>query len=434
MGVDLAWYAPKPRPAILRVMHKIHCILQGVSEQRKIVSNDEKQLIVSWITENADRYWFSEGGPLCAPANGGADVIIIDDPQMSVLIPLIRKTTPYRYVLYRSHTPIRTDDAARLLWKDFWSYQIQYADLFIGYPIPDYDPWNVPKTKVVYLPATTDWLDGLNKHLRECDAGYYGHIYNQACSAQGMTELHYPARRYIAQVAGFDPAKGIPHVIDAYVEFRRLCYEKGIIEAPQLVICGNGSVEDPDGGMVYDQAMAQMEQNCPHLMKDISVVRLDPIDQVLNTIIANAHVVLQLSTREGFEVRVSEALHAGRPVIVTKAGGMPMQVKANVNSFLVEPGDSKAVAEHLVRLFTDAALHKRMSEEARSGVSDEVGTVGNALSWYYLASRCRKPRRKGTVSRLGLPKLKGGWVNDMARDEAGYPYEEGENRLARDHV
>lgn len=66
----------------------------------------------------------------------------------------------------------------------------------------------------------------------------------------------------------------------------------------------------------------------------------------------NARVVLQLSTREGFEVKVSEALHAGRPVIATLAGGLPLQIKDQVNGYLVEPGDWKAVAGHLVDLFT----------------------------------------------------------------------------------
>lgn len=177
--------------------------------------------------------------------------------------------------------------------------------------------------------------------------------------------------------------------------------------------------------MVYDEAMSQLENSYPHLVSDCSIMRLDPNDQLLNTLIANAHVVLQLSTREGFEVKVSEALHAGRPVIATKAGGIPLQLKDGVDGFLVEPGDWKAVARHLKQLFSNNKLHARMSEEARTGVSDEVGTVGNALSWYYLASKWNevgiKPGLKGN----------GRWVNDMARDEAGYPYSKEENRLPR---
>lgn len=40
----------------------------------------------------------------------------------------------------------------------------------------------------------------------------------------------------MAQIARFDPAKGIPTVIDGYAEFRRLLKEKGITDSPQLVM------------------------------------------------------------------------------------------------------------------------------------------------------------------------------------------------------
>lgn len=189
--------------------------------------------------------------------------------------------------------------------------------------------------------------------------------------------------------------------------------------------CGNGSIDDPDASMIFDQVMNQLETQYPHLIDDCSIMRLDPYDQLLNTLIANAHVVLQLSTREGFEVKVSEALHAGRPVIATKAGGIPLQVKDQVNGFLVEPGDWKAVAKHLKSLFADEELWARMSNEARHGVSDEVGTVGNALSWYYLGAKWAETGVK--------PGLKGNekWVNDMAREDAMQPYSADENKLPR---
>ena len=50
------------------------------------------------------------------------------------------------------------------------------------------------------------------------------------------TELGYPSRKYIAQVARFDPAKGIPTVIDSYAEFRRRADKAGVTDVPQLVV------------------------------------------------------------------------------------------------------------------------------------------------------------------------------------------------------
>jgi glycosyltransferase involved in cell wall biosynthesis len=169
--------------------------------------------------------------------------------------------------------------------------------------------------------------------------------------------------------------------------------------------------------------MTFLELHAREYLSSISIMRLPPNDQLLNTVLSNAHTVLQLSTREGFEVKVSEALHKGRPVIATNVGGIPLQVQDKKTGFLVESGDWKAVAEKLLLLWTDDGIYKEMSASAAKGVSDEVGTVGNALGWFYLADKWAngggiKPNEK--------------WVNDLGREEAGLPYVKGENKLPRD--
>ena len=186
--------------------------------------------------------------------------------------------------------------------------------------------------------------------------------------------------------------------------------------------CGNGSVDDPDGTIVLDETMTLLETRFPHLISSISVMRLGPNDQLLNTLLSASHIVLQLSTREGFEVKVSEAIHKGKPTIATNCGGIPLQVQHGKNGYLVEPGDWHAVAKHLLDLWTDDNLYESMSNYAKQSVSDEVGTVGNALSWFYLADKWANG--KGVVPN-------GTWVNDLAREEAGIPYKKGENRLPR---
>ncbi|EHL00958.1 putative Trehalose phosphorylase [Glarea lozoyensis 74030] len=239
------------------------------------------------------------------------------------------------------------------------------------HPIPEFVPSNVPNAKVAYLPATTDW-----------------NLYNQQCHTVGMTELKWPSKKYIIQIARFDPAKGIPDAIAAFGEFCHLLSKHHpTIEVPQLIICGNGSVDDPDGTKVYSQTMNNLKTNFPSLLPSVSVMRLTPNDQLLNTLLSSSHVALQLSNREGFEVKVSEAIHKGIPVIATKSGGIPLQVQHGKNGLLVEAGDSKAVAGYLLQLWTDGEMYGRMSGYARGSVSDEVGTVGNALAWFYLVDQ-----------------------------------------------
>lgn len=138
---------------------------------------------------------------------------------------------------------------------------------------------------------------------------------------------------------------------------------------------------------------------------------------------ANAKIALQLSTREGFEVKVSEAVHAGIPIIACRTGGIPLQIVDGKSGYLTMPGDNAAVAKHLYDLYTDTALHTKMSEYARTHVSDEVGTVGNAAAWLYLAVM---------YSRGVKLTPNGAWLNDLLREETGEPYGPDEPRLPRD--
>lgn len=67
-------------------------------------------------------------------------------------------------------------------------------------------------------------------------------------------------------------------------------------------------------------------------------------------ILRQARVAWQLSLREGFEVKVTETLMKGIPMIATKAGGIPLQIKDRETGFLVEVGDVAAGMRLLSRL------------------------------------------------------------------------------------
>ena len=238
-----------------------------------------------------------------------------------------------------------------------------------------------------------------------------------------LTTFHY-VDQYIVQIARFDPSKGIFDVLDAYEKFHdQLTVERPDMTPPKLLIGGHGSVDDPDGAIIYDEVMYHIAHSIPHLRDQICVMRLRPLDQVLNALMSKATIALQLSTREGFEVKVSEAIHKGKPVIATRAGGIPCQIVHGKNGFLVDVGDSDAVAKHLFDLWTDQNLYRRMSEYALNHVYDEVSTVGNALNWLYLASKLSKGQSV---------QLHGRWINDLAFEEIGMPIVEGEPRLIRE--
>lgn len=426
LGVDAKWYIPSPSPAVFRITKNNHNILQGVADPSLRLTQAQQDQFTQWITYNANRYWLSEGGPL---APGGADVIFIDDPQMPGLIPLIRKVRPEVPILYRSHIEVRSDlihqegSPQSEVWDYLWS-RIQQADMFISHPVDKFVPDSVKFENVGLLPATTDWLDGLSKHMGEWDIQYYMGIFRTLCSEIRMSKLHWPAREYIVQVARFDPAKGIPVVIDSFVKLRRkLDLKLPASQCPQLLICGHGAIDDPDASIIYSETLAllETEEYAPYA-SDIVVMRIPPSDQILNALMSSAKIVLQLSSREGFEVKVSEAIHKGKPIIATRAGGIPLQVQHGKNGFLVDVGDSSAVAKHLYQLWTDPGLYKQMCEYAKRSVSDEVGTWGNAAAWMYLATKFAAGEKL---------KPNGKWINDMMREDCGQPYTDDEPRLPR---
>ena len=86
------------------------------------------------------------------------------------------------------------------------------------------------------------------------------------------------------------------------------------------------------------------------------------------------------------------------------------------------------MAEYLYDLWTDEGLYARMSQRAVAGVSDEVGTVGNALAWAYLAAKLSR----GEGEQGEKLEVHARWINDLAREEAQQPYQPGENRLPRE--
>lgn len=212
-------------------------------------------------------------------------------------------------------------------------------------------------------------------------------------------------------------------MLSSYDKFHRLLSNgRPDLQPPKLLICGHGSVGDPDGTFVYDAALAYVDLHLKHLKHLICIVQVGPSDQMLNALLSKAKIALQLSTRDGFEVKVLEALHKGKPVIATLSGGIPLQIQHGKNGFLVDVGDTDAVAEHLFRLWTDQELYDRMNAYASTSVSDEVSTVGNLLSWLYLASKLSQGQKIEPNER---------WINDMAREEANELYGPLESRLKR---
>lgn len=71
------------------------------------------------------------------------------------------------------------------------------------------------------------------------------------------------------------------------------------------------------------------------------------------------------SFSEGLPRVAIESLARGRPVVGSRAGGIPDAVADEVNGLLVPPGDADALADALVRFASDRALAERLAARAR---------------------------------------------------------------------
>src|SRR5262249_24734660 len=79
-----------------------------------------------------------------------------------------------------------------------------------------------------------------------------------------------------------------------------------------------------------------------------------------------AFTVFCLSSKwEGLGTSLLDAMCFARPIVATAAGGIPEAVADGVNGRLVPVGDSKALAEALAAVLTDAAAQEAMGREGR---------------------------------------------------------------------
>src|SRR4029077_13241054 len=86
-------------------------------------------------------------------------------------------------------------------------------------------------------------------------------------------------------------------------------------------------------------------------------------------------VLLLPSVNEGTPVSVIEALAAGRPAVATRVGGTPDVVRDGVDGFLVEVGDTDALAARLAELAADPERRARMGEAGRARVLERYAVA-----------------------------------------------------------
>ena len=85
----------------------------------------------------------------------------------------------------------------------------------------------------------------------------------------------------------------------------------------------------------------------------------------VRAILGNSHVVCLPSYREGLPKSLLEASGIGRPMVASNVPGCREVVRDGITGLLVEPRDSTALADAMLRLGRDPALRARLGRAAR---------------------------------------------------------------------
>lgn len=382
LGVNVSWHVLLDRKEIFEITKtKFHNVLQDVASAGTKLTSSEKRLLDEWSSENA--YFLKD-------VIKESDVIVIDDPQPSGLVPHIKKMNPGAKLIYRSHIHLvakladTPGTSQYVSWSFIWS-KIKAVDLFVSHPVEAFVPKVVDRQNLVFMPPSTDPLDGLNKPQTYDQLDYYLNVFDKMLLENGQEPLD-RKRPYIIQIARFDPSKGIPDLVESYRKLRKLWKNKK--SPPQLVIVGNGSVDDPDGTPILNLILSMLAQDKYRpFASDIKLLRIQHYDQVLNALHRGSKVAFQLSHKEGFEDKITGALLKGIPTIICKAGGMPLQVKDGVNGYVVKVGNTSDVAQKLYGLLTNRRLYQKMSKAASREFNRHALTIPNATNWLFLATK-----------------------------------------------
>lgn len=150
--------------------------------------------------------------------------------------------------------------------------------------------------------------------------------------------------RVIIHVSNFRQIKNIPDVIASFMKIRDVMPAK-------LLLVGDG----PEKHRVWDEV--RKHEHAPDVL---FLGKQENVEELFSI----SDVKLLLSTKESFGLVLLEAMACGVPGIGTNIGGIPEVIEHGVNGFVVELGDTDAVAKHAIELLQDEEMLHRFRHKA----------------------------------------------------------------------
>jgi len=152
-----------------------------------------------------------------------------------------------------------------------------------------------------------------------------------------------PHSLIVGNIAALVPHKGQKYLIDAAATVVR--------EAPEarFLVLGEGELR------------SSLEQQVKHLHLAQHVVFAGFRTDVL-AVLKGLDLFVMSSTTEGLGTSLLDAMAASRPIVATRAGGIPEVVVDGETGVLVPPRDGEALAAAILDMLHDEAKRRRMAE------------------------------------------------------------------------
>ncbi|MDP3964419.1 MAG: glycosyltransferase [bacterium] len=322
LGLRVGWRILKGSDNFFQVTKEFHNALQGstitLSARKKLLY--EQTCYNNAIITHLQKH----------------DLVVVHDPQPLALIQWYKKRMPW---IWRCHIDLSQPNAALL---DYLRPLIEQYDAMVV-SSPSYRQDSLAVKQIQIMPSI-DPLSVKNAPLAKTA--------RQKVLRRQRVSLNKPI---IAQISRFDKWKDPLGVIETY----KLVKKKFDC---RLVLMGNLALDDPEGPEIYRQVIKQTKDD-----KDITVLLNSPDnDRTVNALQSVAKVILQKSLKEGFALTVSEAMWKGTPVVGSRVGGIPLQVRDGQTGYLVSSPSQAAAAT--LKLLTNEKRRATLGRQAKDYV------------------------------------------------------------------
>jgi glycosyltransferase involved in cell wall biosynthesis len=146
------------------------------------------------------------------------------------------------------------------------------------------------------------------------------------------------------------PRKGLHTLLEALAQLPSLDWRLSVVGSP-------------DSDVIYSHRMRQLAKRAGLFTRVTFHGALD--DNALAQLLRSSHLLVVPSSYEGFGIVYLEGMSFGLPAIATTNGAAGEIITHGEDGFLIAPGDSQALADHLHCLAEDRQRLREMSLAAR---------------------------------------------------------------------